>query len=253
MSIRRTLTILNFYMIYAIEYLPLRIHYAFFDPNIVQKGKEETRLMVTTIGDSITAGMCSSSFTLASKENYAAYLSKMLGFDLINLSYPFAISKDALKQAQRAPESDVMVVFIGANDAILGREVSKYGNDLKRIIEIAKGKARVVIILGLPNFSCVKDTDSMRCKITRTVLFPLGLIVSDPDVVMRFERFNSKIKEIAKEQGVRFVDMSKIEFSDEELGSDCFHPSPLGQRRIAEEVYTAIKQFPESLFKGRLP
>jgi len=242
MSIRSALTVLNFYMIYAIEYLPLRIHYAFFDPNIVQKEKEKTRLMVTTIGDSITAGMCSSSFTLASKENYAAYLSKMLGFDLINLSSPFAISKDALKQAQRAPESDVMVVFIGANDAILGMDVSRYGEDLKKIIRIAKEKADRIIVLGLPNFSCVKNTNSMRCRITRTVLFPLGLIVSDPDVVMRFERFNSTIKKIAKEQGVRFVDMSKLGFSDEELGSDCFHPSPLGQKRIAEEVYKALRK-----------
>jgi len=242
MSIRGALTVLNFYVIYAIEYLPLRIHYAFFDPNIVQMGKEEKKLMVTTIGDSVTAGMCSSSFTLASKENYAAYLSKMLGSDLINLSYPFSISKDALKQVQRAPESDVMIVFIGANDAILGRDVSRYGEDLLKIIRMAKEKADRIIVLGLPNFSCVKNTNSMRCKITRTVLIPLGLIVSDPDVVMRFERFNSTIKKIAKEQGVRFVDVSKLEFSDEELGSDCFHPSPSGQRRIAEEVFKVIKQ-----------
>jgi len=240
MSARTFFTRMNFYLIYAIEYLPLRIFYAFYDPNVTRKEKGEKMLSITAIGDSITAGMCSNSLCLASKDNFAAYLSEKLDADLVNLSYPFAISRDVRKQAEKAPESDIITVFVGANDAILGRDISEYRENLTKIIEIAKQKAKMVVVIGLPNFSFVKNAQSRRCKVTRSVLFPLALIVNDPDVEKRFEQFNSEIRRIAAEQGVHFIDVHKIDFGDKELGKDCFHPGPLGQQKIAEEVYKAM-------------
>ncbi|MEM0438201.1 MAG: SGNH/GDSL hydrolase family protein [Candidatus Micrarchaeia archaeon] len=202
------------------------------------------------IGDSITAGTNSTFITPLSQDNYAAYLSKRMGYKLFNLAYPMATSRSALSQAKRMEEiarhrgrkAALAVVMIGANDVFRNRPAKEFEENLSHIVAAAKKCSNKVVVLGLPDLRHFSGIRSRSAPFFHAIYGAIGMKVLSPATWKRFDQFDRIIRNVAKRNKVYFVDVHAHSFSKEDLGVDRLHAGRRGHVRISEYIYRMLSK-----------
>ncbi len=98
------------------------------------------------IGDSITAGLNDDDLL------WPTILADSKHVDVVNLAQPGAMADSAMKQAQLIPDGagGIVLIEIGGNDMLSGRNSSVYGQDLKTLIGAVSTPNRTLVMLELP-------------------------------------------------------------------------------------------------------
>jgi lysophospholipase L1-like esterase len=186
-------------------------------------------------GDSITEGFMALTPFILSLEAAIAYPSRLESmlenryriqdFRVINGGVGGEDSREGLNRIRRAIDStnpEAVLIFEGINGLTRDGE-SSVASDLRQMVSIAQGRGLHVFIATLTPISDSRERlhGGTRAKI---------------------ERLNPKIKQIAIDMGIApAVDLFTAFGDDRDLlGPDGFHPSNLGQQKIAEEFFSAI-------------
>jgi lysophospholipase L1-like esterase len=186
-------------------------------------------------GDSITEGFMALTPFILSLEAAIAYPARlesmlenryrMQDFRVINGGVGGEDSREGLNRIRRAIDStnpEAVLIFEGINGLTRDGE-SSVASDLRQMVSIAQGRGLHVFIATLTPISDSRERlhGGTRAKI---------------------ERLNPKIKQIAIDMGIApAVDLFTAFGDDRDLlGPDGFHPSNLGQQKIAEEFFSAI-------------
>ena len=102
-------------------------------------------MKIICLGDSFTEGF------LVENRSYTRFLSKA-GFDVVNLGRNGSTSGEMLARYEgyimTADPADLLIIFGGTNDFMLGYSVDLVFKNLKSIVDIAK--ARKILLIGPP-------------------------------------------------------------------------------------------------------
>jgi len=100
---------------------------------------------VFVIGDSLSAG------TGADTTVWPEIHARRSGRRVVNLAEPGATLRSALRQAAKLPEGPgILVLEIGGNDLLNGAGARAFREDLDRLLTIAAGPGRQVVMFELP-------------------------------------------------------------------------------------------------------
>lgn len=115
------------------------------------------RPRIVALGDSLTAGL-----GLVESQSYPALLQQRVDadryqFEIVNAGVSGDTSAGGLRRLDWALEGDVrvLIVALGANDALRGLSVGEMKQNLSAIIERARGRGITVILAGMeapPNY-----------------------------------------------------------------------------------------------------
>ena len=145
----------------------------------------------------------------------------MLGKTVINAGSPGRWASDGvsgISATLRRHKPGYILVLFGANDIVFGRNTDAIVSNLRTIVQVAKNNNTIPIIATL---TPVYDGHS----------FMTGGI----------DELNPKIKQMAKEEGIRIANLSGAFGSDRGLmQADGLHPAAAGATKMAE------------VFKGKL-
>lgn len=170
---------------------------------------DNKRGVVAVLGDSITNGGC-----VPAGAPYPARLAGLIKKTVANegiCGHTAADGRARVGGVLREHKPETLIVFLGANDLIQGRDPADAANDLRAIVQAGKAnKSRVIIATVLP---MVDDH-----------------AVWNPGVIA----LNPLIGNIAKSEKVKLVNLNK-EFGNrrELLQGDGLHPSDAGTQIIA--------------------
>lgn len=170
------------------------------------------------VGDSITAG--------SSLENYAqCYIPKLAGLlqkTIVNRATPGAISNDGadiLPALLKTTSPGFLLILYGANDLIMGYDITATLDNLRFMIQVAKGNNTIPIIATLTP-------------------------VSGPHIGMAnaIARLNAGIRLLAAEENIYVADMEDaMHWDPDYLLADGLHPNPIGNDVMADTFYDIIK------------
>ena len=175
--------------------------------------------LVVALGDSITAGL-----GVAPEEAYPALLEARLqreGFDyrVVNAGVSGDTSAGGLRRIDWALKlrPDVVIVALGANDGLRGQPPDDLHNNLTRIVERAKASGARVLLAGMrvpPNYGAdyARAFAGVYPAVARTTGAALAPFLLDG--VAGEARLNQ---------------------------ADGIHPTPEGQRVIAERLWPHLK------------
>lgn len=131
--------------------------------------------------------------------------------------------------AAAAADPDLVFVGIGANDVTHLTSLGDVRDDMERVLRILHEAGAEVVVAGPPD---------MRVPVwhqpLRQLSYLRGIQVADA------------IEEVAREQGVGFVDLAEeagpfFEADpDAHFSTDGFHPGPLGYRRWADAIFPVL-------------
>jgi acyl-CoA thioesterase I len=178
-----------------------------------------TTPVVVVLGDSLTAGP-----GLRSEEAYPALLqdrarSAGLPHRIINAGVSGDTTADALRRLEGAlhPDTRVLVVALGANDGLQGVPVDTVKQNLRQIIERARGRGIRILLCGMESF----PTNGF-------------------DYVIRF---HSVFPDLAGEYGLPLMPfLLDGVFGRAELNlPDGFHPNAAGMREIASRMWPYLE------------
>ena len=172
-------------------------------------GENDPNLYVA-YGDSITYGV-----GLASASRYPQQLSGMLGKTVINAGSSGRWASDGVSgissTLSRHKPGYILILF-GANDLVFGRNTDAIVSNLRTIVQVSKNNNTIPIIGTL---TPVYDSHS----------YMTGGI----------DELNPKIKQMAKEEGIRVANLSGAFGSDRGLmQSDGLHPTAAGAAKMAQ-------------------
>jgi lysophospholipase L1-like esterase len=188
-------------------------------------------------GDSITEGFMALTpflLTLDAAIAYPARLESMLesryrvqDFRVVNRGVGGEDTQEGLRRIGGTIDStnpQAILIFEGINGLTRDGE-SAVASDLRQMVSIAKGRGLEVFIATLTPIS---DSRERLHGGTRA----------------RIERLNPKIKQLAIDMGIAPAIDLYTAFGDDRdlLGPDGFHPSNLGQQKIADEFFAAISE-----------
>lgn len=164
---------------------------------------------VVCIGDSITKGTCAPAG--------APYPSRLAGLSGKNVINAGVCGERSFDTVDRAPgvlakyKPGFMCLLIGANNASFGDDPVAVGEDIRRIIQAAKGQKTIPLVGTLtPTYGPHGFSNAQSMKISEV------------------------IRQVAKEEGARLVDLEKEFGSDRTLiQEDGLHPSDSGTQLIA--------------------
>jgi len=116
------------------------------------KVSQSTAFTIAFLGDSLTAGL-----GLTSQQAYPALLEQMFdaeGYDkieVINAGVSGDTTAGGLRRVEQTLESNVriLVIALGANDALRGLTTQQTHDNLKGIIEVARAKNVAVLLTGM--------------------------------------------------------------------------------------------------------
>ena len=174
---------------------------------------------VVVLGDSLTAGL-----GLEVDQSYPALLQERLqaeGYDVevINAGVSGDTSAGGLRRLEWALQGDVrvLVLSLGANDALRGLSVSEMKKNLRTIIKRARARGIGVLLTGMeapPNFGVEYTTD-----------------------------FREGFSDLAREQRVQFVPflLEGVAGHPGLNQRDGIHPNADGARRVSELVWPALE------------
>jgi acyl-CoA thioesterase-1 len=171
--------------------------------------------VVIFLGDSLTAGL-----GLEGREAYPALLGDRLAaagrpVRVINAGVSGDTTAGGLRRLDwlLRQKPAVLVVGLGANDALRGAEVSEIEHNLREILRRSKAAGARVLLLGMqipPNYG--------------------------PDYTARFAALYPRV---AKDMDVHLVPflLYKVGGIPELNQADGIHPTAVGQRKVADNVY----------------
>ena len=156
--------------------------------------------------------------------------------DLPAIQLPRAL--EPLRETESAPflpETDIVALVIGSNDATHHTGPNRYRADLRRTLQIVRESApqAQVVLAGIPAF--------------RGALRGIEPLISLADTYARLLRRISRTE--AARAGVAYADLARhvpprIDRSTEFLSSDRFHPSAVGYAVWAEVIFEALVEGP---------
>ncbi len=171
------------------------------------------------LGDSLSEG-----YGVAKEASYAALLEKQIiaenkNWLVLNASISGSTSASAVGrlQWQLKNKPDLMLLILGANDGLRGLKVEETEKNLNEAVKLALSKKVKTILFGMkmpPNYGekYTKDFEALFAKVAKQhkieyVPFFLDGVAGDP-------KMNQ---------------------------ADGIHPNELGHKKLAENVYRAIK------------
>ncbi len=175
--------------------------------------------VVIFLGDSLTAGL-----GLEGTEAFPALLADRLAAEgrplrVINAGVSGDTTAGGLRRLDwlLRQKPAVLVVGLGANDALRGAEVTEIERNLREILRRAQAAGARVLLLGMqipPNYG--------------------------PDYT---QRFSDLYRRIAKDMGVPLVPflLAGVGGIPELNQADGIHPTAVGERRVADNVYPYLK------------
>lgn len=114
---------------------------------------------------------------------------------------------------------DIAIVWLAINDLAAGRPLPDYLADLDRLLAALSGPDRVLAVGNLPDLATI--------PLLATLVDPAALRGACAD-------WNDGIAAVAARQGATIIDLSDRPVGADDLAADGFHPSPVGQRRLAD-------------------
>lgn len=183
----------------------------------------DTRPRVVVLGDSLTAGL-----GLSPEQAYPTLLQQRLNdsglrYQVVNAGVSGDTSAGGLRRLDWALEGDVrvLIVALGGNDALRGLPIEELRRNLSEIVERAQSRRVDVILAGMeapPNFGRdytvgFHDVFPGLARKYRTALVPFLL------------------------EGVAGIDAMNQR--------DGIHPTAAGARKVADNVWAALKPLAE--------
>jgi lysophospholipase L1-like esterase len=195
-------------------------------------------------------------------------------FEVYNASLSGAESDDVrLEQMQelnswsrktiRAEFPDYVTLLVGANDVCADRPedmrtTNHFYSNLETVVEtvLARSPDTKILVSKLPNIENLRTVAKNASTIMGTCdnlwkmiqMCPTLTTLSDPtarkQVAERVMEFNKAVEHLAQRASERHGDRVRvahdiydIPFTPRDLALDCFHPSDVGQNRLAEETW----------------
>lgn len=189
---------------------------------------EEERPTIVCFGDSIT------------NRGYYRLLGEMVQAHTLNAGVAGHNSRQGLKRIEKdvlTHDPDLVVVFFGTNDLRVDSErahvpVDKYRENLLTMIEKVKAVNAEVVLCTLP-------------PINEQVYFTRherDLYEKEGGLKSLMESYREAAQEVAKKEKVPLVDLNRLLPENPEwLSRDGVHPSPKGNRLIAEHVAKVVQ------------
>jgi len=171
----------------------------------------QTTDTILAFGDSVTYG-----YGAKHDESYPFILSTLTGYKVINGGVNGDTSSDGLRRLPKLLEDEsikLIILCFGGNDILRKLPMSELKKNLRNMINIAKSKNIQVLLVSVPNISLFG-------------LSPLELY-----------------GELSDEENVPLVSgvLAGI-LSKPSLKSDQIHPNALGYKKMAEDIYNALKK-----------
>ena len=170
--------------------------------------------VIVAFGDSLTAG------TGAPKAfSYPAQLSQMLGIPVINAGVPGETTSNALGRLPSILDHyhpDIVIVAEGMNDVLTGRKRDTIEENLVKMVNLIKKHGAKAVIVGVPDMELIE------------------LMISS-DIGL--------YEEVAQKTGALYIpNVFGPVLKDEELKSDHVHPNDKGYRKIAQKIYSYLRE-----------
>lgn len=166
--------------------------------------------VIVAFGDSLTYGTGA-----AENESYPAVLERLIGRRVVRAGVPGETTGGGLARVESVIEEHqpaLMIVSLGGNDMLRKVNEAEIKANLRRIIEIIRGRGISVVLFGVPR---------------------PALITSAPEFY----------EELAKEFGLPYEGKIVTDvLYRRELKSDPIHPNAMGYRRIAEAIAELLKK-----------
>jgi lysophospholipase L1-like esterase len=166
--------------------------------------------IILAFGDSLTAGVGTTS-----GKSYPAVLGELTGLKIINAGISGETTDEGLQRLpQELDESvpDLIIILEGGNDFLQDRDASTIKNNIKQMIEISKSRGIQVVLIGVPQKSLLST-----CAPLYKELADDFQLVFDGTLISRLQRSRS-------------------------LKSDYVHFNEKGYRKMAESIFTLLKE-----------
>lgn len=210
------------------------------------------------IGDSITSGTHADHamqhgfhYSWATGDQIEHNFAKQAGFDAAyNVSLPGALSSIVGYQVSFAEhvEADYVSLLVGTNDVCWGLGHTVTGNIRRLVDRLEKNPHITGIFLGtIPDLQQVYDVgrESPYCQVTTSVSCPNFMTRDETyraGVMRQIKEINAQLisleQEFPKVHVVAQLDTQIYEVEDIST-VDCFHPSKIGQQKIADAFFEA--------------
>ncbi|MFB3816970.1 MAG: arylesterase [Candidatus Methylomirabilales bacterium] len=182
-------------------------------------GPDLARPRVVVLGDSLTAG-----YGLERSQSYPALLQERVeragyAFEVVNMGVSGDTSAGGVRRADWALEGDVriLILALGANDALRGLPPSALQENLGTIIDRARARGAAVLLCGMeapPNFGAAHT-----------------------------EAFRQVYRRLAREKEVEFLPflLEGVAAAPALNQGDGIHPNAAGARHIAELIWPRLE------------
>lgn len=166
--------------------------------------------VVLAFGDSLTYGTGA-----LPEQSYPAVLQKLISRTVINAGVPGETTSEGLARLPHYLERyrpAVVLLCLGANDMLQGRDEVAAAENLKEMIRMAEKQGAQVVLIGVPR---------------------PNLLVSTPEFY----------RQIAEEFSLPFLENTMREIlKKNSLKSDFIHPNAKGYRKIAEGIALFLRK-----------
>jgi len=185
-------------------------------------------LVVLAASDAVGEGLAS-----PNQDNWVALLGKQLpdGVEIHNLAVAGSTVSGALQTQLPAAvrlAPDVALCWLAVNDFLAGVPLSAYVSDLTSLLNALRQSSRHVFVGNLPDISALPALSNDH---------PSGAAEGGA-----IAAWNAAIAKIGDETGVTVVDLASTPLAPEDLGPDGFHPSAIGQSRLAGRFLPAVRR-----------
>ncbi|HEY6985706.1 MAG TPA: SGNH/GDSL hydrolase family protein [Rhodanobacteraceae bacterium] len=135
-----------------------------------------------------------------------------------------------------SPPYALVTLLIGVNNQYRGRSLANYREEFSRLlaraIALAGERTSRVIVVSIPDWGVTGFAHAQH---------------RDPHrVAIEIDAYNATAREIARERGVAFVDVTALSRSagnaDDMLVADRLHPSAMQYRRWTDPIFVAARQ-----------
>ncbi len=165
---------------------------------------------ILAFGDSLTFG-----YGAEASQSYPAYLSKLLGVDVINEGVNGELSREGVARLPLLLEQyrpDLVILCHGGNDILQKKSLEQLQRNVEKMAVLAQQSGSDVLLVGVPDLS----------------LFGL-------DVLPLYER-------VADRHGLMIEsDVLAEILSDTTLKSDSIHPNASGYAAMAQALYKVLQ------------
>ena len=170
----------------------------------------ESDAVILAFGDSLTRGKGAKD-----TESYPAVLEKLINRQVINAGISGELSEDGLKRITGVLEKyspDLLILCHGGNDILRKKDLNEMGDNVREMIRLAADRKIPIILLGVPRPGLFLSSAKIYSEIADTTD-----VVFDEDVVPDV-------------------------LGDKSLKSDVAHPNSNGYKKIAEAIYSILRE-----------